>query len=585
MDFMLTEFTDERQAPIYSSSFTKDTSTLLSSRTADKTESEALPPECDNGNVEYKAKLCDLSTERIHHLTTQMKWRLREGQGEAIYEIGVADNGCLTGIVQSEMDESLKTLFHIAESINASFNVLSQRCVATATKYEEARYVTEILVRKVPDNQPFIEIRLAILGSAEAGKSTLSGVLSRGELDNGKGSARLNVFRYLHEFQSGKTSSVCLDLIGFGSDGQVLDSQINTTDEIIEKSTKLMTLIDLAGDRKYINTTIYGLCGYNPHYCALVVSATTGPTAITKEHACLAMALNISTFVIITKADTVTEQQLDTVISRINRLITTVGLSGETKLIANTEEAIASAAGLQNRDIVPVITVSSVTGFNIDLLKGFLNVLPPIGFTAMERKTLAQKSTFFQIEEVFRVPRVGIVVCGILNEGILCVGDRIKIGPNRLGQYQSGRVGSIRRNKQPVFSINPGEAASVAINFDFDGHSNVTRGMVLIAEDVAGTCCWEFETKFFLFYHPTSALEVGFQGTIYIGSLCRTAIVVDVDTPSGTITPCTWTTVRFRFYGKPEHVEVNAPLIFRERKTRAMGEVTGIFDEISDKES
>lgn len=47
-----------------------------------------LPPEDAEGNVEYKLKLVDPSESRFEHLVTQMKWRLREGQGEAIYEIG-----------------------------------------------------------------------------------------------------------------------------------------------------------------------------------------------------------------------------------------------------------------------------------------------------------------------------------------------------------------------------------------------------------------------------------------------------------------------------------------------------------------
>jgi GTPase len=153
---MLTDFTEESEAPIFSSSFSKDTATLLSRKTI--TNDDYLPPENDNGNVEYKAKLCSLSKERIHHLTTQMKWRLREGQGEAIYEIGVSDNGCLTGIIQSEMDESLKCLHRIADSINANFSVLSEREV-TGKLGDEKRYVTEVLIRKVPDNQAFIQIR------------------------------------------------------------------------------------------------------------------------------------------------------------------------------------------------------------------------------------------------------------------------------------------------------------------------------------------------------------------------------------------------------------------------------------------
>lgn len=38
---------------------------------------------------------------------------------------------------------------------------------------------------------------------------------------------------------------------------------------------------------------------------ALVVSAVTGPTSVTREHLGLAVALNIPTFVIVTKVDAV----------------------------------------------------------------------------------------------------------------------------------------------------------------------------------------------------------------------------------------------------------------------------------------
>ena len=40
---------------------------------------KCLPPECEEGNVEYKLKLINPSESRFEHLVTQMKWRLREG--------------------------------------------------------------------------------------------------------------------------------------------------------------------------------------------------------------------------------------------------------------------------------------------------------------------------------------------------------------------------------------------------------------------------------------------------------------------------------------------------------------------------
>ncbi len=65
--------------------------------------------------------------------------------------------------------------------------------------------VAEVLVRKVPDDQRSIDLRVAVLGNVEVGKSTLIGVLTQGQLDNGRGLARLNMFRHKHEFQTGRT--------------------------------------------------------------------------------------------------------------------------------------------------------------------------------------------------------------------------------------------------------------------------------------------------------------------------------------------------------------------------------------------
>lgn len=62
-----------------------------------------------------------------------------------------------------------------------------------------------------------------MLGSVAVGKSTLLGILTDGELDNGRGRARLNLFRHLHEVQSGRTSSLSSELIGFDSTGHLIN--------------------------------------------------------------------------------------------------------------------------------------------------------------------------------------------------------------------------------------------------------------------------------------------------------------------------------------------------------------------------
>lgn len=68
---------------------------------------------------------------------------------------------------------------------------------------------------------PFFVYRVAVVGNVDAGKSTLLGVLTHGELDNGRGHARQKLFRHKHEMESGRTSSVGNDILGFDSTGML----------------------------------------------------------------------------------------------------------------------------------------------------------------------------------------------------------------------------------------------------------------------------------------------------------------------------------------------------------------------------
>lgn len=68
--------------------------------------------------------------------------------------------------------------------------------------------------------------RVAVVGNVDAGKSTLLGVLTHGELDNGRGTARQRLFRHKHEMETGRTSSVGNDILGFDGEGRV----VNKTD-------------------------------------------------------------------------------------------------------------------------------------------------------------------------------------------------------------------------------------------------------------------------------------------------------------------------------------------------------------------
>ena len=65
----------------------------------------------------------------------------------------------------------------------------------------------------MPLRHVFLPFCFAVAGSMDSGKSTLVAVLTHGAdgrplLDNGRGSARMAVFRHKHEIESGRTSSI-----------------------------------------------------------------------------------------------------------------------------------------------------------------------------------------------------------------------------------------------------------------------------------------------------------------------------------------------------------------------------------------
>ena len=77
-----------------------------------------LGPECDDGNVEYKLTLNNISEYKLIKYATQMKWRLAEGNGICKYIIGLLDNGDIIGIKDTDLENTIHTLLRITQNIN-----------------------------------------------------------------------------------------------------------------------------------------------------------------------------------------------------------------------------------------------------------------------------------------------------------------------------------------------------------------------------------------------------------------------------------------------------------------------------------
>ena len=132
---------------------------------------EQLAPECDEGNIEYKLKLVDVDDDRFDRLVTQLRYRLTEGLGEALYELGVGDDGKPHGLDENDLNESLSTLRRMAAAVGAEVTVLHCR------EGRSVGHVIEAIVRERPldGGAGLIELRVAVVGNVDSGKSTLVG--------------------------------------------------------------------------------------------------------------------------------------------------------------------------------------------------------------------------------------------------------------------------------------------------------------------------------------------------------------------------------------------------------------------------
>lgn len=81
------------------------------------------PEEDESGNVEYKLQILPPSVERFDRLVTQLSWRLMEGGGTCVYELGIRDDGALVGITQDDMRQTLSYLCAMADNVGATISL------------------------------------------------------------------------------------------------------------------------------------------------------------------------------------------------------------------------------------------------------------------------------------------------------------------------------------------------------------------------------------------------------------------------------------------------------------------------------
>uniref|UniRef100_A0A8B9JFC4 GTP binding protein 2b n=1 Tax=Astyanax mexicanus TaxID=7994 RepID=A0A8B9JFC4_ASTMX len=350
-------------------------------------------------------------------------------------------------------------------------------------------------------------------------------------------------------------------------------SESRTAEEICESSSKMITFIDLAGHYKYLKTTIFGLTSYCPDFAMLVVGANTGIAGTTREHLGLAMALKVPIFIVVSKVDLCSSGTVEKTVRQLERVLKQPGCNKVPMLVTSPDDAVTAAQQFaQSASITPIFTISSVSGENLDLLKVFFNILPPLS-NSKEQEELMQQLTEFQVDEIYSVPDVGTVVGGTLYSGVCREGDRLVVGPTDEGKFLRLKVCSMQRNRSACRVLRAGQAATLALgNFD---RSLLRKGMVMVSPKMNPTICWQFEAAIVLLFHAKT-FRRGFQVTVHVGNVRQTA-TVECLLGKEELRTGERAVVCFRFMKHPEYLRVGAKLLFREGVTKGIGHVTHLL--------
>lgn len=550
-----------------------------------------MPPESSDGSTEYKYRLINLTDKQKQHLASQMTWRLSTEQGQAIYEIGLTDDGFPIGLSEADLETSLESLSEIVDMAECAVICSIERHKVThhAPSEEElvkvlmlnrnkeaedqvmnveskwryvkeaeqqghpsfTRYIAEVIIRK--DISGYWETKCGIAGNVDCGKSTLLGVLTSGKYDNGRGSARLAVMTLEHEISSGRTSSVNQQIVGFDKSGLLVNEKLANRayatgklewSDIIKSSNKIVTFFDLAGHLKYLPQTVRGLSSNELDYVLIIVGANMSES-VAKERE--AAKLTNREY----KSTNMTREHLElsvslgmqcifviTKIDAVDDEIKNNTIRGVKKLIkekfapcsVDTMDDVKTCVKLMSSgNVIPIVQVSNVTGAGHDILRSLLYYLPP----RHEYESRVTNPPVMQIQDVFRqVEGTSTVIAGMLTSGEITAGrapkgTALKIGPLSDGSFIDARVRSIHSKRVDVEKVSAGKYVCLGLPKAVDG-SRIRKSMFAVGAGSNPKAIWEFWADIKLNSTESSCVRTGYTPHCFIGHIKQTCKILRI---------------------------------------------------------
>lgn len=436
--------------------------------------------------------------------------------------------------------------------------------------------VAECLVRRARSDDDFVEVRVATLGTVDAGKSSVVGVLTHNMLDNGRGLARAPILKHQHEQDNGQTSSVGRNILGFDAAGAIVNhpghsGKLDWT-AVCTNASKVVTFIDCAGHEKYFGTTAFGMTGHCPHYAMVLVGAHAGIQTMTKEFMKLACGLKVPMFMVLAKIDMAPPEMRARAVRHIERICVSPAIQRPATHVGTVKDALAAHKGMCREAVTPVFQISNVDGTGLDLLRTFLGLLAPTDTTRDD-----DAPVMFSIDEDFSVRGVGLVVSGFVNAGTIRPKDELLLGPFADNTFARVVVFSLMRHRLPVGEVRSRQLATIALR-RAPGASreikrdDIRRGMVLASADRKPQGAWQFWAMVTVL-EIKSTVIAGYQGMLHCGGVRQTVKIMQIDTDDQVMRTGNKARCLLTFVKNPEILTPDTRFAMREGTAKLVGKI------------
>lgn len=202
------------------------------------------------------------------------------------------------------------------------------------------------------------------------------------------------------------------------------------------------------------------LSGNYIDYFFLIMNPFLGITEQTQLYLKIAVKLGLVVIPIVTGSDLVEQSKLEEFLYDFKQYVKSSECKKMPIIVKNNKDLLLLSRNIDEA-IMPVFVISAKTGDGLENLTTFLNEIPTQIHNYCPPKEA--QSLVFDIYEHFNTVKKTVVVAGFISKGMISLGQRCYLGPNKSGNYIIVEIEGLHCKKIPTKHAYKGQFITVCL--------------------------------------------------------------------------------------------------------------------------